>query len=108
MARGAITALTRAWAIDYSRRGIRVNCVCPGPTQPPMIEGLLEAAAEQGRMIGLPQQLVAHAAEIAEVIAFLLSPGASYVSGQAIAIDGRATAGLAGLPFPRRRPADRT
>jgi len=101
--KGAIVALTRAWAIDYSRRGVRVNCVCPGPTQTPMIDALLKASAEAGRLIDLPQQRVAAADEIADVVCFLLGRESSYVSGQSIAIDGGATAGLAGLPFPRRR-----
>jgi NAD(P)-dependent dehydrogenase (short-subunit alcohol dehydrogenase family) len=101
--KGAIAALTRAWAVDYSRRGIRVNCVCPGPTQTPMIDELLKASAEAGRLIELPQQRVAAADEIADVVCFLLGRESSYVSGQSIAIDGGATAGLAGLRFPRRR-----
>lgn len=101
--KGAIAALTRAWAVDYSRRGIRVNCVCPGPTQTPMIDELLKASAEAGRLIEVPQQRVAAADEIADVVCFLLGQESSYVSGQSIAIDGGATAGLAGLPFPRRR-----
>jgi NAD(P)-dependent dehydrogenase (short-subunit alcohol dehydrogenase family) len=104
--KGAIVALTRAWAIDYSRRGVRVNCVCPGPTQTPMIDELLKASAEAGRLIELPQQRVAAADEIADVVCFLLGDQSSYVSGQAIAIDGGATAGLAGLRFPRRRHGD--
>jgi NAD(P)-dependent dehydrogenase (short-subunit alcohol dehydrogenase family) len=101
--KGAIVALTRAWAVDYSRRGIRVNCVCPGPTQTPMIDELLKASANAGRLIEVPQQRVAAADEIADVVCFLLGQESSYVSGQSIAIDGGATAGLAGLPFPRRR-----
>jgi NAD(P)-dependent dehydrogenase (short-subunit alcohol dehydrogenase family) len=105
--KGAITALTRAWAIDYSRRGIRVNCVCPGPTQTPMIGDLLRTSAEAGRLIEVPQQRVAAADEIADVVCFLLGRESLYVSGQSIAIDGGATAGLAGLPFPRRRHRER-
>ena len=101
--KGAIVALTRAWAIDYSRRGVRVNCVCPGPTETPMIEALVRASEEAGRLIEVPQQRLAEASEIADVVCFLLGRASSYVSGQAIAIDAGATAGLAGLPFPRRR-----
>jgi 3-oxoacyl-[acyl-carrier protein] reductase len=101
--KGAIVALTRAWAIDYSRRGIRVNCVCPGPTETPMIDELVKASEEAGRLIEVPQQRLAAAGEIADVVCFLVGQASSYVSGQAIAIDAGATIGLAGLPFPRRR-----
>jgi NAD(P)-dependent dehydrogenase (short-subunit alcohol dehydrogenase family) len=106
--KGAIVALTRAWAIDYSRRGIRVNSVCPGPTETPMIEAIVKASEEAGRLIDVPQQRLAVASEIADVVCFLLGPDSSYVSGQAIAIDAGATAGLAGLPFPRRRHPSNT
>jgi NAD(P)-dependent dehydrogenase (short-subunit alcohol dehydrogenase family) len=103
--KGALVALTRAWALDFSRRGIRVNCVCPGVTRTAMTDGLFEAL-DQDRMIALPQQRPAQAEEIAAVIAFVASPEASYLSGAIIPVDGGASAGLAGLPFPqRRRPA---
>lgn len=100
--KGAIVALTRSWAVDYSRDGIRVNCVAPGPTDTEMMSGLREAYATE-RQVQLPQQRMANADEIAEVIYFLACNKASYVSGVIIPVDGGAVAHSAGIPFPRRR-----
>ncbi|WP_158814772.1 SDR family NAD(P)-dependent oxidoreductase [Methylocapsa sp. S129] len=100
--KGAIVALTRSWAVDYSRDGIRVNCVCPGPTDTAMMAGMIEQHHSNSQL-QLPQQRMATSLEVAEVIAFLVSPKASYLSGAIIPVDGAATAHSAGMPFPRRR-----
>ncbi|GAA5050932.1 hypothetical protein GCM10023318_21740 [Nocardia callitridis] len=101
--KGAVVALTRSWATDYSRYGIRVNCVCPGATDTGMMAGILDEFDEHHRM-ATPQQRFATRAEIAAVIAFAVSPSATYLSGAIIPVDGGATANTAGLPFPARRP----
>jgi len=100
--KGALVALTRTWAVDYSRDGIRVNCVCPGPVDTDMMTGMIEhhASAQQ---LQLPQQRMARPQEVASLIAFLCSPDASYLSGAIIPVDAAATAHSAGMPFPRRR-----
>lgn len=100
--KGAVVALTRSWAVDYSRDGIRVNCVAPGPTDTDMMSHARDGYATE-RQVQLPQQRMATADEVAQVIYFLGSGHASYVSGAIVPVDGGATAHSAGIPFPRRR-----
>jgi NAD(P)-dependent dehydrogenase (short-subunit alcohol dehydrogenase family) len=86
--KAAQSALARAWAAEFSPRGVRVNSVAPGPV---FTEG---AAPERTEKLGSTTLLNrgAQAAEIAEVVAFLASPKAGYITGATIAIDGGRTA----------------
>ena len=100
--KGALVALTKSWSVDYGRFGIRVNCVCPGPTATEMMSGMIELFGT-GQQLQLPQQRMARAEEVAALIAFLVSPESSYISGTVIPVDGGAAAHSAGMPFPKRR-----
>jgi NAD(P)-dependent dehydrogenase (short-subunit alcohol dehydrogenase family) len=86
-AKHGVIGLTRVGAIDYGTRGIRVNAVCPGFTETDILRPHM---AERGDEINrrIPAGRVGSVEEIAEMAVWLCSDRASYVTGQAIAVDG--------------------
>jgi NAD(P)-dependent dehydrogenase (short-subunit alcohol dehydrogenase family) len=84
--RASIELLTKAWAAEYGPQNIRVNAVAPGPTLTPSVEPRLEMAKEFAK--GLPLGRVADVQELSDVITFLATPGASYITGAIIPVDG--------------------
>jgi NAD(P)-dependent dehydrogenase (short-subunit alcohol dehydrogenase family) len=83
--KASLEAMTRAWAAEYSPNGVRVNAIAPGPVYTPTPSG-----AEFIKALGetTPMHRASQPEEIAEVIAFLASPRASYITGTTIAADG--------------------
>jgi meso-butanediol dehydrogenase/(S,S)-butanediol dehydrogenase/diacetyl reductase len=94
--KGAVIQLTRQLAADYTRRGIRVNCVCPGwvPTgfNDPVLEGMSDAEVQAMVDSTVPAGRQGTPEEIAAAVAFLASNEASYVVGHALVVDGGLTA----------------
>ncbi|MFE4537648.1 SDR family NAD(P)-dependent oxidoreductase [Streptomyces scopuliridis] len=86
--KAALASLTRAWTAEYSGRGVRFNTVAPGPVYTrPEARDLFDALAGTTAM-----KRAADPAEVAEVVAFLASPKAGYITGATIAVDGGRTA----------------
>jgi NAD(P)-dependent dehydrogenase (short-subunit alcohol dehydrogenase family) len=92
--KGAVLSLTRELAVEFARRGVRVNALCPGPVETPLLLRLFEndPAAYERRRIHLPMGRLAKAEEIANGALFLASDESSYVTGTTFLVDGGLTA----------------
>jgi NAD(P)-dependent dehydrogenase (short-subunit alcohol dehydrogenase family) len=83
--KASLEAMTRAWAVEYSASGVRVNAIAPGPVYTPTPSGpeFITALGET-----TPMRRASQPEEIAEVVAFLASERASYITGTTVAVDG--------------------
>lgn len=87
--KSAIMSLTRCDAIDYSRDGIRVNCVCPGVIETPLTTGSPEVAERMRPAVDIaPMRRMGKPEEVADAVMYLCSNQASFVQGQALVVDG--------------------
>jgi NAD(P)-dependent dehydrogenase (short-subunit alcohol dehydrogenase family) len=87
--KGGVLSLSRAMALDHASESIRVNAVCPGPTDTPMLRASTHPEArEQEARERIPLRRLGRAEESAAAIAFLLSDEASFVTGSALVVDG--------------------
>ncbi|GLP81535.1 SDR family NAD(P)-dependent oxidoreductase [Mycobacterium antarcticum] len=85
--KAALESLTRTWAAEFGRGGVRVNSVAPGPTR---TDGVAAAWGETNEELGraLPLGRTAYASEIAEAVLFLASPRAGFITGSTLHADG--------------------
>ena len=88
--KGGVLALSRELGVEFARRGVRVNALCPGPVDTPLLRSLLAASPAEGerRMVHVPMGRFARADEIANAALFLASDESSYVNATAFVVDG--------------------
>jgi NAD(P)-dependent dehydrogenase (short-subunit alcohol dehydrogenase family) len=92
--KGAVLALSRELGVEFARRGVRVNALCPGPVSTPLLQELFAKDPEKAarRLVHLPMGRFAEVAEIAHAALFLAADDSSYVTASTFLVDG----GLAG------------
>src|SRR5438128_4335057 len=92
--KGAVLSMSRELAVEFARRGVRVNALCPGPVETPLLMRLFadDPAAFERRRVHLPMGRLAQAREIASAALFLASDESSYVTGSTFVVDGGITA----------------
>jgi NAD(P)-dependent dehydrogenase (short-subunit alcohol dehydrogenase family) len=88
--KGAVLSLSRELGVEFARRGVRVNALCPGPVDTPLLRELYAADPAQAarRLIHVPMGRFAHAREIASAALFLASDESSYVTASTFLVDG--------------------
>jgi NAD(P)-dependent dehydrogenase (short-subunit alcohol dehydrogenase family) len=91
--KGGVLAMTRELAVEYARRGIRANSLCPGPIETPLLAELLaDPERRQRRLVHIPIGRFGRPEEIAKAALFLASDDASFITGSALVVDGGITA----------------
>jgi NAD(P)-dependent dehydrogenase (short-subunit alcohol dehydrogenase family) len=92
--KGAVLALTRELGVQFARRGVRVNALCPGPVETPLLLAIWgdDPAAAQRRLVHIPMGRLAQPREIVNAALFLASDESSYVNAATFVVDGGITA----------------
>ena len=90
-AKGGIIAFTKSLAREMARHQIRVNCVCPGPTDPALFASFAGPGLREALTKAIPFRRLGQPADVANVVAFLASDEASFVTGQTVSVSGGLT-----------------
>jgi NAD(P)-dependent dehydrogenase (short-subunit alcohol dehydrogenase family) len=92
-AKGGVLAMSRELGVQFAREGIRVNALCPGPVDTPLLRELFAAEPERAarRLVHVPMGRFAEPGEIAAAVAFLASDDASFITASAFLVDGGIT-----------------
>jgi 2-hydroxycyclohexanecarboxyl-CoA dehydrogenase len=95
-AKGGVISFTKTIAREMARKGVTANIVCPGPTDTPLLKGIVAASDDGEKVIGamaraVPMKRIGQPAEIASAVVYLASESASFVTGQTISVSGGLT-----------------
>ena len=91
--KGGVLAMTREIAVEYGRKNIRANSLCPGPIATPMLEELMSDPARKARrLVHIPMGRLGQAEELAKAALFLASDESSFMTGSQLVVDGGITA----------------
>jgi NAD(P)-dependent dehydrogenase (short-subunit alcohol dehydrogenase family) len=86
--KAGVILLSALMAMEWARYGIRVNCICPGPTRTPMTDRYYQGKLREARELAIPLGRFAEPEEIAKVAVFLASSDAKYITGTSLPVDG--------------------
>jgi len=88
--KGGVLAMSRELGVEFARLGVRVNALCPGPVNTPLLQELFAADPEraQRRLVHVPMGRFAEATELAAAVAFLASDDASFITASEFLVDG--------------------
>ena len=91
--KGGVIAFTKSLAREVAAAGVRANCVCPGPTDTPLLDQVAEYSQKlyDGLARAIPMKRIGTPDDIASVVAFLASDDAGFVTGQTISVSGGLT-----------------
>jgi 2-hydroxycyclohexanecarboxyl-CoA dehydrogenase len=91
--KGGIIAFSKALARETAAKGITVNCVCPGPTETPLLSQVAERSQKMYDALAraVPMRRLGQPADIAPAVVFLASDGAAFITGQALSVSGGLT-----------------
>jgi NAD(P)-dependent dehydrogenase (short-subunit alcohol dehydrogenase family) len=91
--KGGVLALTRELGVEFARRGVRVNALCPGPVNTPLLQELYAKDPEQAarRLVHVPMGRFAEPVELANAVLFLASDESSYITASTFLVDGGLT-----------------
>ncbi len=89
-AKGGLIAFTKSLARETARHGIRVNCVCPGPTDTPLMAAVPDKVKE-ALTKAIPLRRLGRPEEVADAVVFFAGDGASYITGQVLSVSGGLT-----------------
>ncbi|TAM82376.1 MAG: SDR family oxidoreductase [Jatrophihabitans sp.] len=90
-AKGGVIAFTKSLAREVARHAVRVNCVCPGPTDTALFAAMGGPGLREALVRAIPFRRLAEPADIANAVAFLASDEASYITGQTVSVSGGLT-----------------